>query len=241
MQTKGNPMSEDNKTIDLSSNNVDAAAAAARGVLGMIPIVGGLLAELVSAYIPQQRMERVAKYLNMLDERVERLGRDVAESRLKQPAYEELFEDGLFQAARATSDERKEHIAALVANGLNAKETQQQGFKHLLQLLGEMNEVELLVLISHGFPQTYATDTDFQEKHALALDIPVRYYGSEREDLDKVAIAESYRQHLVRLGLLKVRRADPRERVALTSYELSDLGYALIRQLDIKDLDGFLN
>lgn len=47
----------------------DYVALAVRGALGAVPFAGSLLAELAGSVIPNQRIERIAKFAGALDRR----------------------------------------------------------------------------------------------------------------------------------------------------------------------------
>lgn len=58
----------------------------------------------------------------------------------------DLFENGCFQAARALSEERLEHLANAFTNSLTQEELEYLYKKKLLWLLSELNESEVIFL-----------------------------------------------------------------------------------------------
>ena len=69
-------------------------------------------------------------------------------SRLTDPENVNLFEEGAFQSVRALSNERKEYIANAVANGITGEAKDGLESKRLLNLLGELDDAEIIVLSS---------------------------------------------------------------------------------------------
>jgi hypothetical protein len=98
----------------LETNRTDIIAALARGVASACPIIGGLIAEAVNQIIPNQKVERVIDYLRLLDQKIAALNEDFGRvaDRLRDERGLDLFEDGILQAARAISQERREHLAS---------------------------------------------------------------------------------------------------------------------------------
>ena len=78
----------------------DWAVAIGKGVLGAIPIVGPLAAEVIGVLIPNQRVDRIERLLNKLGSKVEGIPKDILDERFKKPEFINLLEDGMFQAAK---------------------------------------------------------------------------------------------------------------------------------------------
>ena len=79
----------------------DLVAGGARGVIGCIPFVGPLAAEIIGAIIPGQRADRIHDLLLRIAARAEQLDQDVFAARMKSPEGVDLMEDGFLQVARA--------------------------------------------------------------------------------------------------------------------------------------------
>src|SRR5262245_41856645 len=109
-------MSDD--TAGLDNNKRDKLTLAAKGIVGAIPVVGALAAEIVGAIIPNQRLDRIARFLELLAEKVAHLEESSIAAKMRTEEFIDLFEDGMIQASRAMSDERKQHLASLFQNAL---------------------------------------------------------------------------------------------------------------------------
>ena len=91
---------------DLKTNKADYAVLIAKGTVGLIPHLGGMVAEIIGTLIPNQRVDRIIRFLEKLDVRVSHLESERVKSKLKHSQTIDLLEDGFLQAARAISDER---------------------------------------------------------------------------------------------------------------------------------------
>src|SRR5262245_24201246 len=104
--------------LKLGTTTTDLLASLARGTTGMVPVVGSLIAEVVGNIIPSQRVDRIVRFVELLETRLGILEQEVLKERMAAAPVIDILEDAFTQAARATSQERLEQIANLVANGL---------------------------------------------------------------------------------------------------------------------------
>lgn len=150
---------------ELKLNKMDYAALVAKGVAGAIPYAGGIVTEIIETLIPNQRLDRITRFLGKLDLRVGRLESEQTTARLRESETIDLFEDAVSQAARALSDERLAYLAALLGGSITDNTISHEETKRLLALLGQINDVELIILASHdtkvGTPPSILVDSSF--------------------------------------------------------------------------------
>jgi hypothetical protein len=213
------------KKDSLETTDVDDFTSAAKGAIGAIPVVGPLIAELVGTLIPEQRIDRIAKFVQELGKKVSGLERDYIKSQLRDEHFSDLLEEGFFQASRSLSDERRTYIASLIANSLSSEEIEYQESKYLLRILDEINDVEIIWLWFFVH-LTSAAKADARSKHPEVLKPVTTVVNSPQATRDKAALQKSYKEHLVRLGLLDKEKE---------SYSLSSMGRLLLRQVGLID------
>lgn len=221
----------------LNENAWDNLASGIRATVGLVPLVGGALVELITRQIPNQRTERVVAYLRQLDVRMHALEADVRTEALRNPEKIDLIEEGAFQSARATSEERINRIATLVTDGLTAEASDIVRKKRLATLLGEMDDDELAILYAHG--QSYGTG-DYSIWDTINRPEPTHMQSSVA-DIDAEKLYGAGEQRLLRLGLLRknygsVRRGELPEFDADSGdfkhrVEISYLGRMLLRAI----------
>lgn len=171
-----------------------------KGGLGIIPGVGGLLAEVAGQFIPQQRIERLEDYARHLSQRLDQTDERLLREKLEDPERIDLFEEGALQSARALSPERQDYIASVVARGITGDEKMRIEAKRMLKLLREIDDDQIIILA--GKLRRNEGDQDYQERHAAIITPPRVHLDSPRGELDKDALFELARMELVRLGLL---------------------------------------
>src|SRR5260370_602181 len=155
-----------------------------------------------------------------------------------------MMEEAFRQAARSTSDERRLHIASLIANSLTAESISFVESKHLLRILGEVNDIEILLLRSY-LNAAIGSDEEFLSKHRDVLRPAPIHMGSPPSDVQKRTLHDSYKQHLSRLGLLKEKfRVDSKTKMPTfdssgspvpESYQITSLGGLLLGHVGLAE------
>lgn len=147
-------------------------------------------------------------YVRRLNERFSNLEEPELTERFKNPENVDLFEEGAWQSARALSDEWREYIASVVANGISGDETKRIESRRILTLLREIDDTQIICLTWHL--HKYIRDEAFFERHRTALEPIVTHVGSDRATFDAEAVRKSAHAQLLRLGLLNPRFEVPR-------------------------------
>jgi hypothetical protein len=225
----------------LDSSPTDHAVSLVKAALGMVPVAGPFLAELAGTVIPRQRADRLADFARLLAGDLKKLEQQVLRSKLQDEHFTDLLEQGTREALSAVSAERREYIANLISSGLTEDRVSYVESKHLLRLLGQLNDIEIIWLRFYNYPLLNGDD-EFRSKHAAILQ-PVRAtLASGPDEIDKQALQQNYVEHLVSLGLLarplrvdqKTRQPifDPHERDWKTDgRRTTPLGRLLLRQI----------
>ena len=68
----------------------------------------------------------------------------------------DLFEEGLLQASRSISEERRRRLANLLAKSLSQEELKYAESKKLLNLLRELTDPEVLILLYYSEQPTFS-------------------------------------------------------------------------------------
>ncbi len=107
---------------ELATQRTDYVASATKAALGLVPFAGSLLAEVAGTVIPNQRVDRLVKFAEVLEEKLRGLEQEFVRSQVNNENFTDLLEEGIRQAARSLSDERREHIASLIATSLSQED-----------------------------------------------------------------------------------------------------------------------
>jgi hypothetical protein len=231
---------ENNLPEPIKAQAIDYVTSGAKAVLGVVPFAGSLLAEIAGSIIPRQRVDRIADFAAKLEARIHHLEEGDVRANLNNEEFTDLVEEAMRQAARSTTKERRDYLASLVAKSLSSGAIEHAESKHLMRLLGELNDVEILWLRFFHAP-TIGGDKDFRELHKDVFEQKIAYIGCSTAELDAHALQESYKDHLIQLGLLsrnilKDRNGMPEfDRFSgnfkVSHYETSALGRLLLRSI----------
>lgn len=187
------------KHDDLDTNARDWLVSSMSAVAGAAPVVGSILQQVVGL-IPKQRSDRMVDYVRRLEGRVTNI--EVFRSSLQDERGADIAEKGLRQSAHSLSEERRQHIANLIANTLGSVDVDYQEQRFLLKLLGEINDTQIILLTSYIRGGSFDTKA-FSAQHAALLERSNTYSGSSREKYDDATMQEGLKKELAELGLLK--------------------------------------
>lgn len=223
----------------LDKNWRDNIALVTKAAASLVPIIGGPLAELITVAIPRLRQDRIVEYLRQLNARLETLEKEKVKHILADVEKIDLIESGGFLAARATTSDRITKIAEIVFRGLREDEVGLIRRKRLLDLFGEIDDDEFLLLNAYG--QSYP-DLGSNAWDNIDQPPPVTS-GSSREEVDRAELYNLGKQNLLRLGLLR-RKYDGVKRGEYPPFDLqtgefkaridiSSLGRMLLKEAGI--------
>lgn len=229
-------------------NKTDLLVSTARSIVGVVPFAGPLLSELVGTLIPNQRIDRLSKYVRDLDKKLSKFERAYLENEIKNEECSDLFEEEFRQASRALTDERREYIASIIQNSLDEEHISYAESKHLMQILENLNDVEIIWLRFYLEP-TIGRDEEFRNKHKEILEPVHAYIGANQETLDKDALQKSYKEHLERLGLIQAHYNLDRDtglpefdrfsgKQKASYYDTSSLGRLLLKHIGLIEENG---
>nr|WP_287411900.1 hypothetical protein [Pseudodesulfovibrio sp.] len=218
-----------------TSKDNDALVAAVKGILGAIPVVGPLAAEIIGATIPNQRIHRVEDTLRRLESQLGEQAEQTLRSAMTFPEGLDLIEEAMIQAGRAVTDERRQHIASLLKNGLLDEEREHQIKKRVLETFERINDSEVILLYSRSFHPD--KNPEFWEKHQEILIGPRTHIGAPPANIEGATMRESYFLNLMNLGLIKPRNRDYKSTSMVglpsTNFGLTPFGHLMLIYLDL--------
>ena len=219
-----------------SSNDIlkaklpDYSVAVGRALANLIPLVGPGLAEMIGVTIPNQRIDRIVRFAEDLNRRLS------------------CLEEAFRQAAHSLSDERRGFIASIIVNGLTAESINFAESRHLLRLLDEINDIEVVWLRYYRGPLMNG-DSDFRETHKDTLTHVIAYLSSSKDVVNKQALQQSYKEHLSQIGLLgRKYKTDHQTKLPefdsisgameVLGYRLTTLGSLLLDEIGLGKQEG---
>lgn len=226
---------------NLENNASDNAAFFVKLFANCVPLIGSQLAEVFGAVIPNQKAERAARFIIILNDRLKYVEEDVLKLKMKTEEFTDLLEDGFIFASRALNDERRIYIANLLKNSLTSNELNHIEKKKLLSLLNDLNDAEVITLEYNSilYPDQRK---EFGERHESLFAPIIRAQRSPQENHDRGALRDSFRVKLIELNLLtpvykSVKKGEVPEfdektgRLKSSSFRVTALGKLLLRYI----------
>lgn len=236
-----------NEELDVDTRRADLGAAFFKMLASAAPRVGPYLAEVLGVAIPDFKFDRVVIFARVLGDRVKYLEEDMVRVKSQTQEFADLLEDGMVQASRAMTDERRGYIASLLKNSITNETLEHAEEKKLLALLGELNDAEILMLKFYSLSSIRRRE--FAETHEELFGPLDRSLDAPQENIDKGEFRDSYRNKLLEVGLLEpvYKRAEKGQtpdfdertgRMKATSFRPTGLGKLLLRYIDLGSAAG---
>lgn len=223
-------MTEQRDLPTLGPTTPDRLAALVRSIASAVPVAGGLIAEAVTCYIPNQRIDRVERYLKLLTAKLDELlcaaasdDAPTADQLLRDPNNLDLIEQGVTQAMRALSEERLNYLANCVANGLQADARRKIHHRRLLDIVGELDDEELLILRAYKSHNPEEFDRLRPEQ---------AHFTSSPEAVEAEAMYKAALGKLERVGLLEFKAQ------LVEIVQGSELGRGRPQKLEVPAMDS---
>lgn len=142
-------MTEKNKELEdalaeLQESKTDKAIVYGKAISGAIPLgIGGVLSEIVSSFIPNQRMDRVVAFLKLLSKRLS----EVEVKVLRENNFSnDILQESMVSASKALNDVRYAYLSNITLASIDIDERIYGVKKLLLQTLSELTDFEVQVL-----------------------------------------------------------------------------------------------
>jgi hypothetical protein len=217
---------------ELAPNRRDRLVSVAKATAAAVPYVGGVISELLTETIPELRLDRVVTFIRELDEEIRRLGTRLErfEQNLRSEQGIDLFEEGVLQASRSVSAERKRRLARLVARSLAGEELEYEQERSLLNLYRDLTDPEIIWLLFYSMNPVLGPGPhrEWVEQHPDVLKPISKEMGAPQEQHERAAVQDLWKENLERFGLIRHRGK---------SMTITPLGRMLVRRIQDGEMD----
>ncbi|MDN3448203.1 hypothetical protein QL886_11195 [Psychrobacter sp. APC 3281] len=199
----------------LDPNSKDRLVSVAKAVAGTIPYVGTLISEILDNVVPNLRFERIVVFLQELDSKVSQVDEKLECFKVNLASEEgvDLLEEGMLQASRSISRERKERLASILEKSLSRENLKYEESRKILNIFRELTDPEIIWLIYYSLEPRLGKGphSDWVEKHPdvlkpISKTITGLNEELENEQLEKAALQDSYKETLLRFGLVEASK-----------------------------------
>ena len=191
----------------LESNSRDRLVSVAKAVAGTLPYIGTLVSELLDNTVPNLRFERIVVFLRELDSKVSQVEERLEFFKVNLASEEgvDLLEEGMLQASRSISCERKERLASILEKSLGQEDLKYEESRKILNIFRELTDPEIIWLIYYSLEPRLGKGphSDWILQHPDILYPISRDNTASDEQLEKAALQDSYKDTLLRFGLVE--------------------------------------
>lgn len=217
---------------ELSPNRRDRLVSLAKAAAAAVPFAGGVISELLTETIPELRFDRAVTFMRELDEELRRLGTRLEdlERSLRSEHGIDLLEEGILQASRSVSSERKLRIARLVARSLGGEALEYEQARTLLNLYRNLTDPEIIWLIFYSMNPVFGPGPhrEWVEQHSEVLKPISKEMGIPQEQRERAAMQDLWKENLERFGLIRPKGK---------SMTITTLGRMLVRRIQDGEVD----
>ena len=222
----------------LGETSTTRIARIAANLAGAIPTFGAIIQTILTEIIPNERIKRIEEYLIYLEERLINCEDEVIEE-LRTHNGIDIFEEGLWQAARAVGEKRKRRIAKVVCIGLSASDLEKQEAQHFLAILSQLSDPEIIILATYqiqyqviGLSQK---NQAFYKRHQDIIGHFSREIGTHNLERGKAQLKDSRERRLYSLGLLGIRDTQNSIGHHRDAYKLTPTGSRFLEFISLPD------
>lgn len=217
---------------ELSLNRRDRLVSVAKVTAAAVPYIGGVISELLTETIPELRFDRAVTFIRELDEELRSLDTrlESVEQHLRSEQGIDLLEEGILQASRSVSPERKLRLARLVARSLGGEELEYEQARSLLNLYRELTDPEIIWLLFYSMNPVHGSGphSEWVEQHPEVLNPVSKEMEAPLEQHERAAVQDLWKENLERFGLIRPRR---------NSMTITPLGRMLVRRIQDGKMD----
>jgi hypothetical protein len=211
----------------------DLLASGLRLALSAAGPFGAIVAEFLTQFVPNQRVDRLQQFVECLSERLGGLESSFQERISKSSAFAALVEEGAVSAVKTASDEHRRDLAWLLTNGLSHDEARLLETQAILRLRDRITDIQVVLLMSYGNFKRHLGDTEYAAFRAKYPGIFGRMPPTNMSTADQRrewAMSEHYRGELETLGLLRDRDGVAKSGRS-PEYEITILGKTLLASI----------
>lgn len=201
---------------ELDFNERDGLISGLKGLIGAVPTLGPIVAELISAKIPGQRIDRVARVLKALEGKIkeQEINWEESKKRFSDVGFVSLLEKSLEKASKAVTEERIKHIASILEHGLLDVDSEYSTYEKILAIFSQLSDGEVIVLCGHAIanprqPNWFAQSNDFVLRH---IEVFWPGYGLAQQDVDELVQKQRKLYGIYLDELVDARLLSPNER-----------------------------
>ena len=182
----------------------ELTVATGKGILSQVPFIGPIAVEWLNVTLPNRRLDRVETMLAHFAAKTSNLPPDFLKEKLQDPEFADLFEESVYSAAKAMSDERLKVIANILSAGLT-DDANATIARKCIKTLEDLDDIELALFyeITHKYNVSDAYSFNSEWFGQIKARLLERFAGTRKIILLEVeGVIQESLNRLFRLSLI---------------------------------------
>ncbi|HPE14946.1 MAG TPA: hypothetical protein PLT65_03845 [Bacilli bacterium] len=219
---------------NLKTNKMDIVVSATSATLGLIPYVGGFLSEIIQNVIPNQRQDRIVKFITSLNEELEQM--KISQEELKEKYLNLRYCNFTYSCFRYVCnevyDEKINYYKHLLLDAISKDESNLIHLERILNILSKLDYYEIQYLRFYSDCNLGGTEimNDVVNKIGFNILQPSYYMGMQQDKMDEETYKQITLNNLCNEGLL-AREIKISGRTERYSYKITTLGRLILRKI----------
>ena len=219
---------------DLNTNPTDIITSGVSAAVGLIPFASGFMSEIIQNIIPNQREDRIVKFISDLSNELEKTQISLEELRIKfeNLKYGTFTYNCLHDLVNDVYDEKIKYYKNLCINAISSDEKNLIHCERILKILSELDYYEILYLKFYSNPNILDPKTSEEVTSKLGFDTlqPEYFMCMSEDERDEETYKQITLNNLCNTGLLqkKLKFNGRRENI---SYEITTLGKLILKKI----------
>lgn len=226
---------------DLDTNSTDIIISGVSAAVGLVPIAGGFVSEIVQNVIPNQREDRIVKFISDLSDELEKTQFSLEELKKKfeNLKYGTFIYNCLHDLVNDVYEEKINYYKNLCVNAITNDEKNLIHCERILKILSELDYYEILYLKFYSNVCIGGTETMKEVTTKLGFENlrPNYYMSMDENEKDEETYKQITLNNLCTAGLLqkevKLISNGRREHI---SYKITPLGRLILKKIG-EDVD----
>ena len=192
----------------LNNNSTDIIVSGISAAVGLVPLAGGFLSELVQGVVPHQREDRIVDFIIDLSNRLEKL--EITIDKLKNIysnySYGAFTYKCLNGVVNEIYEEKIDYYKELCIKGITSEEKELFRIERLLKIFAEMDYYEILYLKFYHYAK-YANHIELnriKEELEIVSVMPNYMLNMSTESRDSETYKQITLNNLEKNGLLEI-------------------------------------
>ena len=222
---------------DLDNKAIDVIVSGASAAVGMVPLVGGFLSEIVQEVIPNQRQDRIVEFIKEINSKLQEMeyALNKLENNFKNYKYGAFTYKCLRNVVNEVYSEKIEYYRNICVSGLTGEEKELNRKERILNIFSDMDYFEILYLKVYYYLKWYNKEQVEKIKKELGVISlkPDYIMNMSQESFKQETFKQITLNNLTKNGLLEqeIKNIGSHGKTRI-DYKITNLGELILKEIN---------